>query len=184
MDPMPAPGSPEPDLNVPRDKDDAQMIAACPVVVSASSVVPACPVNGPPGLTVQPATAAGELPAPSVKAPAAAAKSSRAAWDDATSRIRAWLRPRWRRVNASPGDKTVVPEPACARRLAGGGGRALGGDSGGMVSVPPGQGEASSVNAACTRGHHDDSGSMTSKCPAPGNSSSATSSPATAARSR
>ena len=53
-----------------------------------------------------------------------------------------------------------------------------------VASVPPGQGGASSANAACTRGHHDDSGSMTSKCPAPGNSSSATSSPAARARPR
>jgi hypothetical protein len=125
------------DVQVAASVEDLQP-AGCPVVVSASSVVPACPVNGPPGLTVQPATAAGELPAPSVKAPAAAAtaaKSSRTAWDDATSRVRAWLRPGWRRVNASPDDKTVVPEPTCARRLAGGGGGAVGGDSGGARGV-------------------------------------------------
>ena len=53
-----------------------------------------------------------------------------------------------------------------------------------VMSLPPGQGGASSANAVCTRGHHDDSGSMTSKCPAPGNSSSAASSPAARARSR
>src|SRR5215471_104020 len=47
-DPMPVPASPEPDLKVPRDEDDAQKMPASPVVVSASSVVPACPVNRPP----------------------------------------------------------------------------------------------------------------------------------------
>ena len=113
---MPAPGSPEPDLNFPRDEDDAQMMAACPVVVSASSVVPACPLNEPPGLTVQPATAAGELLAPIVKAVAPTAMRSRAARDEATSRIRAWLRPGWWHVNTVLGDRTMMPEPTRAYR--------------------------------------------------------------------
>jgi len=63
------------------------MIAASPVVVPASSVVPACPVNEPPGLTVQPVTAAGELPALRVKVAAAAAMRSGAARDEVTSRM-------------------------------------------------------------------------------------------------
>jgi hypothetical protein len=96
IDPIPAPASPEPDLSAPRNEDDAQKIAAFPVVVSASSVVPACPVNEPPGLTAQPAAAPGELAASIVKATAPAPMSSRAmpeeasgrTWHEASSRVR------------------------------------------------------------------------------------------------
>ena len=79
-----------------------------------------------------------------------------------------------------PGSKATMPQPTRAHRHV----DTAVNDCGVRPQPAPDGSGASSTNAACTRGHHDDSGSMTSKCQAPGNSSNTASSPAARARPR
>src|SRR5262245_23120316 len=92
-EPMLAPLSPLPDLNLP-DRTELLQVSVLPSVVSFSLVVPAWLENGPPGVTLQVAAAtAGPAPRATVRMAAVMLNAIRPDRTAVTSRIRSWLRP-------------------------------------------------------------------------------------------
>src|SRR5690242_10218887 len=92
MEPMSVPLSPVPGLNLP-DSTELLQFSELPSVVSSSLVVPAWPVNGPPGATVHVVVAAGPAPRATVRMAVVALNAIRPDRTAVTSRIRPWLRP-------------------------------------------------------------------------------------------
>src|SRR5690242_4627421 len=93
MEPMLVALSPVPDLNLP-DRTELLQFSELPSVVSSSLVVPAWPVNGPPGATVHVVVAAaGPAPRATVRMAVVALNAIRPDRTAVTSRIRSWLRP-------------------------------------------------------------------------------------------